>query len=132
MRSPTGARKQRIVLLQYENADCRPRTAVHPFERRTKSPETDEHPAGIEDREIDMEQNAIPLNELPVGKKARVVSLRSDGSERRRMLDLGVIGNTEIEALYKSPSGNPVAYFIRGAVIALRNDVSGMIMVSAS
>jgi ferrous iron transport protein A len=31
--------------------------------------------------------------------------------------------------LYKSPSGNPVAYLIRGAVIALRSDVSEKIIV---
>jgi ferrous iron transport protein A len=58
--------------------------------------------------------------------------LTSDGSTRRRMLDLGIIDGTEIEALYKSPSGNPVAYLIRGAVIALRSDVSEKIIVSES
>ena len=77
-----------------------------------------------------MNNNQIPLNKLPIGKKASVVSLTSDGATRRRMLDLGVIDGTEIEPLYKSPSGNPVAYFIRGAVIALRSDVSQKIMVS--
>lgn len=73
----------------------------------------------------------IPLNQLPIGKKANVTALTSDGVVRRRMLDLGVIDGTEIEPLYKSPSGNPVAYLIRGAVIALRTDISDKIMVSA-
>jgi ferrous iron transport protein A len=48
------------------------------------------------------------------------------------MLDLGIIDGTEIEPLYKSPSGNPIAYLIRGAVIALRSDVSCGIMVTVS
>lgn len=74
----------------------------------------------------------IPLNQLPIGKKASVSRLTSDGVTRRRMLDLGIIDGTEIEPLYKSPSGNPVAYLIRGAVIALRNDVSGGILVTVS
>lgn len=78
-----------------------------------------------------MNQHEIPLNQLPVGAKASVTSLLSDGAARRRILDLGVIGGTEIEPLYQSPSGNPVAYLIRGAVIALRNDVSSKIMVTA-
>jgi ferrous iron transport protein A len=78
-----------------------------------------------------MNQEEIPLNRLPIGQKAQVRALTSDGGTRRRMLDLGLIQGTEIEPLYKSPSGNPVAYRIRGAVIALRNDVSGMILVSA-
>jgi ferrous iron transport protein A len=72
----------------------------------------------------------IPLNQLPIGKKAYVTRLVSEGATRRRMLDLGIIDGTEIEPLYKSPSGNPVAYAIRGAVIALRSDVSGRILVS--
>lgn len=77
-----------------------------------------------------MNIDKIPLNKLPVGKKARVSQLISDGSLRRRLLDFGIIDGTEIELLYKSPSGNPVAYLIRGTVIALRTDVSDMILVS--
>lgn len=77
-----------------------------------------------------MNLDLIPLNQLPVGSKANVAVLISDGAIRRRMLDLGVINGTEIEPLYKSPSGNPVAYLIRGAVIALRADVSEKILVS--
>jgi len=78
-----------------------------------------------------MNKQEIPLNQLPIGKKASVTSLLSDGATRRRMQDLGLIDGTQIESLYKSPSGNPVAYLIRGAVIALRSDVSAQIMVTA-
>ncbi len=72
---------------------------------------------------------AIPLMQLNIGKKAKVLSLSFDGALRRRILDLGLIEGTEIASLYKSPSGNPAAYLIRGAVIALRSDVAGGIMV---
>jgi len=34
-----------------------------------------------------------------------------------------------VEALQKSPSGDPTAYFIRGAVIALRSEDAGKILV---
>lgn len=77
-----------------------------------------------------MNNKQIPLNQLPIGKKANVTALTSEGTIRRRMLDLGLIDGTEIEPLYKSPSGNLVAYLIRGAVIALRSDVSERILVS--
>lgn len=77
-----------------------------------------------------MKKAQIPLNMLPIGKKANVASLSVDGSVRRRMLDLGLVDGTEIEPLYKSPAGNPVAYLIRGAVIALRADIANKIMVS--
>ncbi len=76
-----------------------------------------------------MEGYAIPLERLHVGKKAKVQSLMVKGAIRRRMLDLGVIEGTEIASLFQSPSGNPVAYMIRGAVIALRSDITSGIMV---
>ena len=73
----------------------------------------------------------IPLNTLPVGRKARVKVLTSDSLRRRRFLDLGLISDTEVEALQKSPSGDPIAYHIRGAVIALRSEDASGILVEA-
>ena len=62
----------------------------------------------------------FPLSELPIGGSARVFSLLSSGNERRRMLDLGMVKGTAVEAVQKSPSGDPVAYFIRGTLLAIR------------
>mgnify|MGYP000857493559 CR=1 FL=1 len=73
----------------------------------------------------------IPLSFLPTGKKARVRALMSKGISRRRMLDLGLILDTEVEALQKSPFGDPVAYLVRGAVIALRSEEASDILVEA-
>ena len=71
------------------------------------------------------------LNNLVIGEKASVTALASEGAIRRRLLDLGIIVGTEIEPLYKNPSGNPVAYLIRGTVIALRAETTEKILVSA-
>ncbi len=76
-----------------------------------------------------MDSESIPLWRLNVGKKATVQSLMFEGPVRRRMLDLGVIEGTEIAPLFQSPSGSPVAYMIRGAVIALRQDITSGILV---
>lgn len=76
-----------------------------------------------------MHKNLIPLSILPLGEKAKVKALASDGLVRRRMLDLGLISDTEVEALQKSPSGDPTAYHIRGAVIALRSEEASKILV---
>jgi len=78
-----------------------------------------------------MDEKLLPLNFLPLGKKAKVKVLISEGILRRRMLDLGLISDTEVEALQKSPSGDPVAYQIRGAVIALRSEEASKILVEA-
>jgi len=74
----------------------------------------------------------IPLHSLPVGQKAKVKQLNSDGTARRRMLDLGLIIDTVVEAILRSPAGDPVAYDIRGAVIALRSEEASKIMVQAN
>ena len=69
--------------------------------------------------------NIYSLYKLPVGQTARVEELRLNGSIRRRMQDIGLIEGTPVECLQKSPSGDPVAYLIRGAVIALRGRDAG-------
>lgn len=78
---------------------------------------------------FNMINSYIPLSSLSIGEKCKVKKLTSDGLIRRRMLDLGIINNTIIEPLHQSPSGDPVAYSIRGAVIALRSEVASMILV---
>jgi ferrous iron transport protein A len=45
------------------------------------------------------------------------------------MMDLGFINNATVEALLRSPSGDPTAYQIRGAVIALRSEEADNILV---
>ena len=39
---------------------------------------------------------------------------------RRRLMDLGLTRHTEVMCLGRSPLGDPSAYLIRGAVIAIR------------
>lgn len=79
-----------------------------------------------------MNNNIIPLNNLELGQKGKVESLLAQGNERRRMLDLGLVKGTTVEAVQKSPSGDPIAYFIRGAVIALRDQDAEKILISFS
>ena len=69
------------------------------------------------------------LNDIKPGNRARVKELTSTGSIRRRLLDIGLVENTEVECLGQSPLGDPCAYIIRGAVIALRSEDSGRVMV---
>ncbi|MGI6361817.1 MAG: FeoA family protein [Bacillota bacterium] len=76
-----------------------------------------------------MHKNIATLNQLPEGQMAQVTGLLSQGSMRRRLLDLGVVKGTQITCLQKSPAGDPIAYFIRGAVIALRTVDSRQILI---
>ncbi|SDZ38239.1 ferrous iron transport protein A [Proteiniborus ethanoligenes] len=71
----------------------------------------------------------ILLHQLPVGKSARVKELLSKGLSRRRLLDLGLIPNSLVSVERISPSGNPIAFNIRGAIIALRKEEAQNIVV---
>ena len=71
------------------------------------------------------------LNEINPGQRATVSELQSTGSMRRRLLDIGLIQNTEVECLGRSPGGDPSAYLIRGAVIAIRSEDCKNILVSS-
>ncbi len=64
------------------------------------------------------------LDELPMGRRGRVLGLSSAcrGAERRRLLDLGFVAGSEIEANLASPMGDPTGYVVRGALVALRHD----------
>lgn len=76
-----------------------------------------------------MDINLLPLNKAPMGSIVSVIELISDGISRRRMLDLGLIKGTKVQCLRQSPSGDPTAYEIRGAVIALRSEEASKILV---
>jgi DtxR family transcriptional regulator, Mn-dependent transcriptional regulator len=71
------------------------------------------------------------LSQLPIGETATVVGLanRCRGAERRRFMDLGILPGTIIRAEMRSPSGDPTAYVIRDALIALRQDQASMIQI---
>lgn len=69
------------------------------------------------------------LSDLQCGQTARVGKLTLQGSMRRRLQDIGLIEGTKVECVQKSPSGDPVAYLIRGAVIALRAEDSAGVLV---
>lgn len=66
--------------------------------------------------------SARTLAEAKRGEMVRVaaISPACQGPQRRRLLDLGVVPGTEITPELVSTTGDPVAYRIRGALIALR------------
>lgn len=62
------------------------------------------------------------LNDLNPGESAVVDRLSTKGSMRRRLLDIGLIKDTNVECVGRSPGGDPTAFLIRGAVIAIRSE----------
>ena len=69
------------------------------------------------------------LDQLKIGDKGIVKNILNDQSIKRRLLDIGLIPGSIVECVFKSPMGDPTAYYIRGAVIAIREEDSKKIQV---
>lgn len=69
------------------------------------------------------------LDQLPVGQKASIARLDAAGDFRARLLSLGFVPGGSVCAILESPWGDPVAYEICGAVIALRRADARQVMV---
>lgn len=82
-------------------------------------------------REQQMEGPFESLAVLKSGEAGVVlgISKACRGLQRRRLMDLGIIPGTMITAELKSASGNPTAYNIRGALIALRKDQANLVHI---
>jgi len=77
-----------------------------------------------------MTTQRIKLCELAVGDRAEVRALLSRRAIRRRLQDLGLVEDTAVECIGKSPGGGMSAYLIQGAVIALRDEDAAQVLVS--
>lgn len=64
-------------------------------------------------------KNEKNLSELLPGESGVVLCLAS-GEMRRRFMDIGLLPETKIHCVGKSPLGDPCAYLIRGKTVAIR------------
>lgn len=71
----------------------------------------------------------IQLNDLALNKSAVISSVECKEHLKNRIFDLGIIEGEEIIPIFKSPFGDPTAYLVKKAVIAIRNNDSKHIVV---
>ncbi len=67
------------------------------------------------------------LTQLPLGSSGRVIGVAQDSD--RRMWDMGLVEGTTVQSLFRSPLGDPTAYLVRGAVIALRKKDAARVLI---
>ncbi len=62
------------------------------------------------------------LSALKIGEIGTILGIGKSlrGQQRRRIMDLGIVPGTKIEAELQSVTGDPVAYRVRGTIVALR------------
>ena len=71
----------------------------------------------------------MKLNDLKIGKKARVKSINVCNDIKNRLNDLGLIEETIIENVLESPSKKIHAYSFRNTLIAIRDIDSSNIII---
>ena len=69
------------------------------------------------------------LSSLECGSGAVVSTLCTKGAMRRRLQDIGFVPGSPVQALFRSCSGDPVAYLIHDTVIALRHEDADGILI---
>jgi DtxR family Mn-dependent transcriptional regulator len=72
------------------------------------------------------------LSDLKPGQKGKVlgISPACRGSERHRLMDLGVLRDTIVEVEFANANGSLKAYRVRGALIALREEQANLISIT--
>ncbi|MCD6526968.1 MAG: ferrous iron transport protein A [Desulfuromonas sp.] len=72
---------------------------------------------------------SISLRQLDVQDKAIIISVTAPGEMGRRLRDMGLVPNTEIEIIGRAPLKDPVALRLRGFTLTLRNNEADHITV---
>lgn len=72
------------------------------------------------------------LSSLKIGEEGTILGIAKSlrGQQRRRLMDLGIVPGTKIEAELESLTGDPVAYKVRGTSVALRKQQTDKIYLS--
>ena len=70
------------------------------------------------------------LSQMKPGARATVTDLKAEGGMRRRLQDLGLVKGCRVDCVERSPMGDPTAYRICGAVVALRREDADTVCVA--
>ena len=69
----------------------------------------------------------MKLNELEIGKKAKIISVAGEGQLRHHILDMGLIPGTVVTLIKYAPMGDPMELLVRGYELTLRVDDAKLI-----
>ena len=62
------------------------------------------------------------LNDLKLGEEGTVIKVIAKDNIKKRLLDIGLVTGSTVKPILISPGKDMIAYYIKGAVIAIRKD----------
>ena len=66
--------------------------------------------------------NAVSLSGMKQGERCVVRIINVAAELRQRLGDLGMYPGSQIMCAYIAPSGSPIAFWVKGTLIALRRE----------
>ena len=76
---------------------------------------------------LDREPETATLSDLRLGQTGVMRSVNATGMVRNRLLDLGFLPGTKVTVVRRAPLGDPTAYRVRGAMLALRHEDASLV-----
>ncbi len=76
-----------------------------------------------------MMNDLIKMNQLKINQVGRIHILNISVHLKQRLMDIGLIEGELVQCVLASPTKNPLAYNIKGAIIAIRNEDCDGVMV---
>ena len=80
----------------------------------------------------DSGKSSLPLSELAVGASAYIEAIHADGALKRRLMDMGLTKNTNVQLQKVAPLGDPLEIKLRGYDLTLRKSEASLISVVKS
>ena len=73
----------------------------------------------------------MTLAELTLGARATVDQVGGERTVRRRLLELGLLPQTEIRLMHVAPLGDPLSLRIRNTTLSIRRAEAEQILITA-
>lgn len=71
-------------------------------------------------KSVNCMEEKCSLSSIALQNSAKICEVECSESLKNRLYDLGILENTIITPIFASPFGDPTAYLIKNAIIALR------------
>lgn len=69
------------------------------------------------------------LTDLKKNNKAIIAELKCKDTIKRRLIDIGLTKDTEVQLIGKAPLGDPLLISVRGFTLAIRKSDAGCILI---